>query len=74
PDCSDGSDELGCDTHTCDTLTQFRCKSGSCIDKEMECNGEIDCKDGSDEHNNCNHVRTCSPQQITCDNGQCIDK
>nr|ADE34166.1 vitellogenin receptor [Nilaparvata lugens] len=74
PDCSDGSDELGCDAHLCDKTAQFRCRSGACIAAELECNGEMDCRDASDEHAKCNHVRTCSPNQITCNNGQCIDK
>lgn len=29
----------------------FRCKYGACINKNLVCNGENDCKDNSDETN-----------------------
>ncbi|RMC18574.1 hypothetical protein DUI87_04466 [Hirundo rustica rustica] len=35
------------------------------------CDDEEDCEDGSDEHQQC-PGRTCSSQQFTCSNGQCV--
>ena len=46
-DCPDNSDEIvGCPS--CD-VTEFQCKSGSCLNATWVCDGEPDCFDGSDE-------------------------
>ncbi|XP_045191378.2 suppressor of tumorigenicity 14 protein-like [Mercenaria mercenaria] len=52
---------------------QFECQNGECINKNLVCNDEYNCKDHSDE-TNC-HIRngTC-PGQFECTNGSCIDK
>ena len=34
---------------TCEYSSQFTCKSGRCIDRELRCNGITNCIDGSDE-------------------------
>jgi hypothetical protein len=56
-----------------DCKGDFECYDGECIDKNLVCNGEYDCKDHSDEID-C-HIRnnTC-PGQFECLNGSCIDK
>ena len=53
-DCPHGDDELFCDWHqhsTCNQLSEFTCKNGTCISKDKQwCNGIIDCiPDGEDE-------------------------
>jgi len=57
-DCSDGSDERGCNISsiTCKD-NQFACqKSRHCIPSRRRCDGAIDCEDGSDELNCTNIV------------------
>lgn len=47
-DCGDGSDEQHCDLPCPES--DFKCKSsGRCILESWRCDGDADCKDGSDE-------------------------
>ncbi|XP_072045350.1 uncharacterized protein [Amphiura filiformis] len=56
-DCHDNSDESGCE---CDTVTQFQCVTGGCVDITWMCDGLVDCYDGSDEA-----TETCTTETTT---------
>ncbi|KAJ6656062.1 hypothetical protein lerEdw1_004468 [Lerista edwardsae] len=62
-DCSDGSDEKGCNC----TEKQFQCRNGWCKSKFWVCDGVNDCGDNSDELQ-CQ----CPTGSIKCSNGKCI--
>ncbi|XP_074653685.1 CD320 antigen-like [Tubulanus polymorphus] len=66
-DCLDGSDENSCFHPPC-LPQQFRCTSGQCVSKYKRCDGDTDCKDGSDE------MRCTSQlcQGFLCNSGDCI--
>ena len=53
PDCPLGEDERACLQSTCKG-TAVKCMGGECIPPQWMCDGEVDCKDLSDESN-----RTC---------------
>ncbi|XP_049539126.1 low-density lipoprotein receptor-related protein 1B [Anopheles darlingi] len=82
-DCSDGSDEVGCDkAHSCKE-GQFHCKvSNRCIPAEWACDGDIDCGvvfkyhmvDDSDEDPGlCRIHKKCLPTQAVCSDGRCLE-
>ncbi|XP_054254004.1 complement component C6 [Indicator indicator] len=46
-----------CNVVEVDCKNKFKCGSGRCIAKKLECNGENDCGDNSDERN-CGRIKT----------------
>ena len=43
------------------SFAEFQCDNTVCVRVTAECNGRVDCTDGSDEHQNC----TCKNQSLT---------
>lgn len=72
PDCKDGEDEEDCkESPTCKEK-EFRCSTGSCINKLWTCDGVHDCEDGSDEKlDECTNV-TCSSGEFVPPKKKCI--
>lgn len=53
----------------------YRCSNGRCVPERWRCDKELDCVDGDDEAH-CNKTnlasKTCTPDEFTCSNGNCI--
>ncbi|XP_073512146.1 basement membrane-specific heparan sulfate proteoglycan core protein isoform X5 [Phyllobates terribilis] len=52
---------------------EARCPNGQCIPRDYLCDGERDCRDGSDELN-CGTPSPCEPNEFKCRNGRCALK
>uniref|UniRef100_A0A8C3JCM9 EGF-like domain-containing protein n=1 Tax=Calidris pygmaea TaxID=425635 RepID=A0A8C3JCM9_9CHAR len=72
-DCTDGSDEAGCQPAPCQSH-EYPCGLGPCLNASLVCDGKQDCTDGSDEAGNCSvpcqrscaHLCYPSPQGPRC--------
>ncbi|CAD5212710.1 unnamed protein product [Bursaphelenchus okinawaensis] len=49
------------------------CGSNECVKSDYVCDGERDCRDGSDEEN-CPAKRHCEPNEFRCNNDRCVQK
>jgi len=57
----------------CNQTTEFRCKNGLCIPKELTCDDISDCMDGSDEDQEMCQNQECKDEEFTCQSsGHCI--
>ncbi|XP_071052422.1 basement membrane-specific heparan sulfate proteoglycan core protein isoform X15 [Onthophagus taurus] len=53
-------------------LHEATCSNGDCIPRELVCDGNFDCKDGTDE-TRCSQY-SCEPNEFRCANKQCVLK
>ncbi|XP_018335834.1 modular serine protease-like isoform X2 [Agrilus planipennis] len=56
----------------CTGSFEFQCRSGECISDDYYCDGKENCRDGSDETEDCKQI-ACLPHFFRCEYGACIN-
>nr|XP_012626333.1 atrial natriuretic peptide-converting enzyme-like isoform X2 [Microcebus murinus] len=57
----------------CHSQGLVECRNGQCVPSAFQCDGDEDCKDGSDEENCSNSQTPCQEGDQRCLHSSCLD-
>nr|XP_012626332.1 atrial natriuretic peptide-converting enzyme-like isoform X1 [Microcebus murinus] len=60
-------------TASCHSQGLVECRNGQCVPSAFQCDGDEDCKDGSDEENCSNSQTPCQEGDQRCLHSSCLD-